>query len=163
MNENFFSFKANLINGEPFNFEDLKGKVTLVVNTASKCGFTSQYAGLEDLHKKYHANGLEILGFPCDQFGNQEPGSNEEVASFCRLNYQTEFKLFEKVKVNGDDAHPLFIFLQNSLTGFITNSIKWNFTKFLIDPDGNPIKRYAPTVAPASIEGDIKNLLESKA
>ncbi len=154
-----YSFKAKLINGEDFDFSNLKGKVVLVVNTASECGFTGQYAGLEELHQKFNNKGLEILAFPCNQFGRQEPGTNKEIESFCSLKYQTHFKVFEKIKVNGSDAHPLYKYLRSALPGFITNSIKWNFTKFLLDTNGKPIKRYASNVSPKSLTKDISALL----
>lgn len=134
----------------------------LIVNTASKCGFTPQYEGLETLYKKYHDNGFEILGFPCDQFGHQEPGSDEDIAQFCSLNFGVSFPLFKKTNVNGPDANPLFEELKKEAPGLLgTKRIKWNFTKFLVDAQGKVIKRYAPTVKPEAIEKDIVKLLQA--
>ena len=134
----------------------------LIVNTASKCGFTPQYEGLETLYKKYHDNGFEILGFPCDQFGHQEPGSDEDIAQFCSLNFGVSFPLFKKTNVNGPDANPLFEELKKEAPGLLgTKRIKWNFTKFLVDAQGKVLKRYAPTVKPEAIEKDIVKLLQA--
>lgn len=157
----FYSFKANSLQGEPVDFNDFKGKVVLVVNTASRCGFTPQYAGLQDLHEKYSEQGLEILAFPCNQFGQQEPGDAESIQRDCLSNYGVSFKVFEKIDVNGNAAHPLFKFLKKELKGKMGSSIKWNFTKFLIDADGNPVKRFGSRVKPDAIENDIKQLLPS--
>ena len=130
------------------------------MNTASKCGFTPQYKGLEDLYQKYKDQGLEVLGFPCNQFGNQEPGSNNEIEEFCTLNYGVTFPMFSKVDVNGDSADPLFKFLTSNKKGLLGSSkIKWNFTKFLVDKDGNPVKRFAPTTTPEQISEDIEEIL----
>jgi len=160
MNESIFNFSCKDVNGNEKNLSELKGKVTLVVNTASKCGFTPQYKGLEDLYQKYKDQGLEVLGFPCNQFGNQEPGSNNEIEEFCTLNYGVTFPMFSKVDVNGDSADPLFKFLTSNKKGLLGSSkIKWNFTKFLIDKDGNPVKRFAPTTTPEQISEDIEEIL----
>ena len=142
--------------GEQITLEQYKGKVLLIVNTASKCGFTPQYEGLEALYKKYKEKGLEILGFPCDQFGHQEPGSDEDIAEFCSLNFGVSFPLFQKTIVNGPEANPLFESLKKEAPGLLgTKRIKWNFTKFLVTPDGKVLKRYAPTIKPSAIEADI--------
>ena len=142
--------------GEQITLEQYKGKVLLIVNTASKCGFTPQYEGLEALYKKYKDKGLEILGFPCDQFGHQEPGSDEDIAEFCSLNFGVSFPLFQKTIVNGPEANPLFESLKKAAPGLLgTKRIKWNFTKFLVTPDGKVLKRYAPTIKPSAIEADI--------
>jgi len=160
MNESLFNFSCKDVNGNEKNLSQLQGKVTLVVNTASKCGFTPQYKGLEDLYQKYKDQGLEILGFPCNQFGNQEPGSNNEIEEFCTLNYGVTFPMFSKVDVNGDSADPLFKFLTSNKKGLLGSSkIKWNFTKFLVDKDGNPVKRFAPTKTPEQISEDIEEIL----
>ena len=160
MNESLFNFSCKDVNGNEKNLSQLQGKVTLVVNTASKCGFTPQYKGLEDLYQKYKEQGLEVLGFPCNQFGNQEPGSNNEIEEFCTLNYGVTFPMFSKVDVNGDSADPLFKFLTSNKKGLLGSSkIKWNFTKFLVDKDGNPVKRFAPTKTPEQISEDIEEIL----
>jgi len=160
MNESIFNFSCKDVDGNEKNLSELQGKVTLVVNTASKCGFTPQYKGLEDLYQKYKDQGLEVLGFPCNQFGNQEPGSNNEIEEFCTLNYGVTFPMFSKVDVNGDSADPLFKFLTSNKKGLLGSSkIKWNFTKFLVDKDGNPVKRFAPTTTPEQISEDIEEIL----
>jgi len=142
--------------GEQITLEQYKGKVLLIVNTASKCGFTPQYEGLEALYQKYKDKGLEILGFPCDQFGHQEPGNDEDIAEFCSLNFGVSFPLFQKTIVNGPEANPLFESLKKEAPGLLgTKRIKWNFTKFLVTPDGKVLKRYAPTIKPSAIEADI--------
>lgn len=150
--ENIYSFKAITLQGKEIDFSLFKGKTVLIVNTASKCGFTPQYKGLEKLYQDYKDKGLIILGFPCNQFNNQEPGSNETIQSGCLINYGVSFPVFEKVAVNGKNTHPLFYYLKKALPGFITNSVKWNFTKFLIDANGKPIKRFAPFTTPEKIE-----------
>jgi len=157
--ENFYQFKANSLQGKEISMESYKGKVVLVVNTASKCGFTPQYKGLEALYEKYKDMGFVILGFPCNQFGKQEPGTAEEIGSFCSLNYGVTFPMFEKIDVNGDDAHPLYKYLKEVLPGTPGKSIKWNFTKFLIDTKGNPVKRYGSATKPEELEKDIEALL----
>lgn len=151
---------VNTLDGSSKDLKDYKGKVVLIVNTASKCGFTPQYEGLEKLHDTYNGQGLAILGFPCNQFGGQEPGSSDEIAAFCKKNYGVSFDMFEKVEVNGTNAHPLFEQLKNAAPGLMgTKAIKWNFTKFLIDRNGKVLKRYAPNAKPADIEADIKKAL----
>ncbi|RIJ76166.1 glutathione peroxidase [Nakamurella silvestris] len=154
-----YDFDATTIDGTSQSLADYRGKVLLVVNTASKCGFTPQYEGLEKLYESYGDRGLVVLGFPCDQFGNQEPGDEEEIKSFCSLTYDVKFPLFAKVDVNGDDAHPLFSWLRSEKSGLLGGKIKWNFTKFLINADGEVVKRYAPTTKPESITADIEALL----
>ena len=158
MSGHFYHFKATSLQGKEIGMDKYKGKVVLVVNTASKCGFTPQYEGLEKLYETYKDKGLEIIGFPCNQFGNQEPGGREEIES-CLLNYGVSFQMFEKVDVNGKNAHPLFKFLKKALPGTLGGKIKWNFTKFLIDATGKPIKRYAPSTSPARIEKHINSML----
>jgi glutathione peroxidase len=156
--ESFYKFSAKALNGKPVNMDKYKGKVVLVVNTASKCGFTPQYAGLQELYQKYNKEGLEILGFPCNQFGNQEPGGSKEIAEGCLVNYGVSFQMFEKTDVNGEHAHPIFNYLKNALPG-IGKDIKWNFTKFVINKDGKPVKRYAPITKSEKLEPFIKKLL----
>jgi glutathione peroxidase len=155
-----YEHAITLNNGEQTTLEQYKGKVLLIVNTASKCGFTPQYEGLESLYKRYNDKGFEILGFPCDQFGHQEPGSDEDIAQFCSLNFGVSFPLFKKTNVNGPDTNPLFEELKNEAPGLLgTKRIKWNFTKFLVNAQGKVLKRYAPTVKPEAIEKDIAKLL----
>lgn len=146
--------------GNDVSMEEYKGKVVLIVNTATECGFTPQYKDLQDLYLKYKDQGFEILDFPCNQFAGQAPGTNEELASFCEMKYKTTFKTFGKIDVNGDNADPLFKFLKENRKGFITEAIKWNFTKFLVDRNGKVVKRYAPTTNPSKIEGDIEKELQ---
>ncbi|WP_334029828.1 glutathione peroxidase [Alteromonas sp. P256] len=146
--------------GENIALEQYKGKTLLIVNTASKCGFTPQYKGLESLYTKYKERGFEVLGFPCDQFGHQEPGNDDEIAQFCEVNFGVSFPLFKKIEVNGDNESPLFTELKNKAPGLLgTKRIKWNFTKFLVSDKGDVIKRYAPTMKPEDIEKDIVKLL----
>lgn len=154
-----YDFSCQTPGGQEKSLSDYKGKVLLVVNTASKCGFTPQFGGLEDMYEKYKDKGLEILGFPCNQFGKQDPGSNDEIQEFCQLNYGVSFPMFGKIEVNGSAADPLFKHLKKEAPGMITNNIKWNFTKFLVDGSGKVVKRYAPTVKPKDIEKDIEELL----
>jgi len=149
--ESIYNFKAKTLQGNEIDFSDFKNKTLLIVNTASKCGFTPQYEGLEKLYQQYKDQGLVILAFPCNQFNNQEPGDSTAIKNNCLINYGVSFSVFEKVDVNGKNAHPLFKFLKEQLPGFITNSIKWNFTKFLIDNEGIPIKRFAPFTTPEKI------------
>jgi glutathione peroxidase len=157
---NAFEFSAKTIDGEDQPLKEFKGKAMLVVNVASKCGFTPQYTGLEKLYKKYEAQGLVVLGFPCDQFGHQEPGNEEEIKNFCSLNYDVTFPMYAKVEVNGSNTHPLWKFLKKEKGGLLgIDAIKWNFTKFLVDKNGEVVKRYAPTDTPESIEKDIAKLL----
>lgn len=155
----FHDFKARDLQGKEVELEIFKGKVVLVVNTASECGFTPQYEGLEALYKKYQDKGFVVLGFPCNQFGKQEPGDEKSIAEGCVLNYGVTFPIFSKVDVNGKDAHPLFQYLKKELGGLLGSKIKWNFTKFLIDRDGKPIKRFAPMTKPENIEEDIKRII----
>ena len=154
-----YDFKADDIMGQEVELSDYKGKVLMIVNTASECGLTPQFEGLEELYQEYKEQGFEILGFPCNQFANQDSGTNEEIKEFCQLNYGVSFKMFEKIKVNGSAAHPLFKYLKSE-TGFLLGGIiKWNFTKFLIDREGNVVNRYAPTTEPAKTKADIEKLL----
>ena len=153
-------FTVRNIQGEPVPLSRYQGRVVLVVNTASACGFTPQFAGLEALHKTYAAQGLTVLGFPCNQFGSQDPGSNDEIASFCQLNYGVDFPMMEKIDVNGAKADPLFQWLTKDAPGLLgSKAIKWNFTKFLVGRDGQVIRRYAPQDAPAKLAGDIEAAL----
>ena len=145
--------------GELVSLSDFVGKPVLVVNTASKCGFTPQYEGLQKLHEEFREQGLIVLGFPCDQFAHQEPGSDQEIDEFCKVNFGVDFALSQKVNVNGKDAHPIYQFLKSHSKGLLGGGIKWNFTKFLIEPDGKSIKRYAPSNAPEDIRSDIKSLI----
>jgi glutathione peroxidase len=155
-----YDFSARTIDGDEQNFEAYKGKTLLVVNVASKCGFTPQYTGLEALYEKFKDKGVVVLGFPCDQFGHQEPGDEAEIKNFCSLTYDVKFPMFAKVEVNGANAHPLFKYLKHEAKGLLgSESIKWNFTKFLIDKDGKVRTRYAPTDTPASIEKDLAALV----
>jgi glutathione peroxidase len=144
-----------------FDATSLDGQEVLVVNTASQCGFTPQYAGLQELYDRYGEQGFTVLGFPCDQFGHQEPGTEEEIGTFCERNYGVTFPMFSKVDVNGDSAHPLFRWLREQKGGLLGNRVKWNFTKFLIGRDGQVIDRYAPTTAPAKLAGDVEKALGS--
>ena len=154
-----YDFKALNNKGAEVDFADYKGKVLLIVNTASKCGFTPQYDGLEELWKKYKDQGLVVIGFPCDQFAHQEPGTDAEIAEFCRLNHGVTFPLMSKIDVNGDNAHPIYQYLKGETKGLFGSAIKWNFTKFLISRDGSRIERFAPMATPASLEEKIKALL----
>jgi glutathione peroxidase len=155
-----YDFSVQDIHGKTVKLDRFRDKVMLVVNTASKCGYTPQYKGLEALYEKFHGNGLEVLGFPCNQFGAQEPGTHEEIAQFCELNYGVTFPMFAKIDVNGDEAAPLYGFLKAEKPGLLgSEAIKWNFTKFLVDRNGKVIKRYAPTDKPESIAGDIEKIL----
>ena len=154
-----YDFSAKLNNGQDKSIADYQGKVLLIVNTASKCGFTPQYKGLQDLYGRYHGRGLELLGFPCDQFGHQEPGNDDEIKSFCEVNYGVSFPLFSKIEVNGDGAHPLYKFLKSEKGGLLGDAIKWNFTKFLVDKQGSVVERFAPTTTPEKIAADIEREL----
>jgi glutathione peroxidase len=157
---NVFDFSATSLDGQPVALERFRGQVLLVVNTASACGFTPQYKGLEELYRQYGPRGLAVLGFPCNQFGKQEPGTEAEIGAFCEKNYGVTFPMFAKVEVNGDGAHPLFKFLKQEKPGVLgTEGIKWNFTKFLVGRDGEVVKRYAPQTAPGEIVSDIEKLL----
>ena len=141
------------------DFSQFKGKVLLIVNTATKCGLSGQFNGLEELHKKYKDEGLVVIGFPCNQFANQEPGNDEQVASTCQLNFGVTFQIMKKIDVNGENAHEIFKYLKSETKGLLGSKIKWNFTKFLISRDGKTIKRYAPTTVPAKVEKDIQQML----
>jgi len=152
-------FKATSIDGSTVDLGDYAGQVVLVVNTASQCGFTPQYAGLQKLHDSYADQGFAVLGFPCDQFGNQEPGDEAEIASFCERNFGVTFPLYAKVDVNGDEAHPLFAWLRQERGGLLGSKIKWNFTKFLVGRDGQVVKRFSPTSAPEKLGGDVEKAL----
>lgn len=154
-----YDFDCPMPSGEQRSLEEYSGKVLLIVNTASKCGFTPQFAGLEELYKKYRERGLVILGFPCNQFGKQDPGGNDEIQEFCQLNYGVSFPMFAKIEVNGSGTEPLFSHLKEQAPGLGTNKIKWNFTKFLVDRDGKVLRRYAPITKPESIEKDLQELL----
>lgn len=154
-------FDVETIKGEKKSLSDFKGKTLLIVNTASKCGFTPQFKGLQALYDKYQAQGLEILGFPCNQFGNQDPGSNTEILEFCSLNYDVEFPMFAKLEVNGSGAHPLYKHLRSEAPGVLgTTGVKWNFTKFLVDPDGRVVDRFSPKATPAELEDAIESVLD---
>ncbi|MGI9527444.1 MAG: glutathione peroxidase [Weeksellaceae bacterium] len=155
----FYDLKASTPSGEDIDFSNFTGKVVLIVNTATKCGLAPQFAGLEELHTKYRDQGLVVIGFPSNQFASQEPVSNEEMTQVCELNHGVTFQLTEKIDVNGNKTHPVFKFLKDELGGFLINSIKWNFTKFLIDKNGKPYKRYAPYTKPEALEKDIIKLL----
>ena len=155
-----YNYTVNTPQKNTINFTDFKGKVILIVNTATKCGLAPQFDGLEKLHQTYKDKGLVVLGFPCNQFKDQEPESNESMEQSCRINHGVTFQLTELVDVNGPNTHPIFEYLKKELGGWFGSSVKWNFTKFLISPDGTPYKRYAPTKAPAKIEKDILKLLK---
>lgn len=160
MTNDIYQFSATDNAGESVELARYKNKVMLIVNTASDCGFTPQYKGLQDLYQKHQAQGLEVLAFPCNQFKQQEKGSNEEIKQFCDLRFNIKFPLFSKIDVNGDNTHPLFNFLKSQAPGILGSTrIKWNFTKFLVNKEGKVIKRYAPTTKPEAIESDIEKLL----
>jgi glutathione peroxidase len=163
MPKTIYDFEVQTIQGQKKSMRDFAGKVVLIVNVASKCGFTPQYKGLEELYKKYHAQGLEVLGFPCNQFGAQEPGSESEIQGFCELNFGVTFPLFAKIEVNGANADPLYGFLKKEEPGVLgTEGIKWNFTKFLVGRDGEVIQRFAPTTKPEDLSGAIETALAQK-
>jgi len=160
MSTNVYDFSCKTGSGQDRSLEEYKGKILLVVNTASKCGFTPQFEGLEELYEKYRDQGLEILGFPCNQFGKQDPGSNDEIQEFCQLNYGVSFPMFGKIEVNGSAADPLYKHLKKEAPGALgTRAIKWNFTKFLIGRDGEVIKRFSPATTPEQIEKELTALL----
>lgn len=155
-----FEFNADSLAGRPVNLDTYRGKVLLIVNTASECGFTPQYKGLEAVYQQFKDKGVEVLGFPCNQFGAQEPGNAEEIGAFCEKNYGVSFPLFAKIEVNGDGAHPLFKHLKHAAPGLLgSEAIKWNFTKFLVKKDGTVYKRYAPQTEPKDLMRDIEKLL----
>lgn len=158
----FYQLSATTLQGQPYPFDNLTNKVVLIVNTASECGFTGQYEGLQALHEKYAKDGLVILAFPCNQFGKQEPGSAKDIAQGCLVNYGVDFTVMSKVDVNGEHAHSVFRHLKSQLPGFLTRKIKWNFTKFLIGADGQAIKRFAPFTKPQQIESAIVSALSLK-
>ncbi len=155
-----YDFTVTTIDGKEQSLADFRGKPMLIVNTASKCGFTPQYEGLEKLHEEFSGDGLAVLGFPCNQFGAQEPGDAAEIANFCSLTYDVKFPMFAKVEVNGSGTHPLWKYLKSKARGLLgTEGIKWNFTKFLVDRDGNVIERFAPAIRPEALRSNIKKLL----
>ena len=163
MTETIYDYTVTDMMGLPTTLEKYKGKVLLIVNTASKCGFTPQFAGLQELYDRYHERGFEVLGFPCNQFMSQDPGSNEEILSFCQVNYGVSFPMFAKIDVNGGETHPLYKHLKKAAKGGLgMTAIKWNFTKFLVDGEGHVLKRFEPTVEPAAIAPDIEALLPSQ-
>jgi glutathione peroxidase len=159
MNSTFYQFNAKSLQGKELSMENYRGKTVLVVNTASKCGLTPQYKGLEELYQKYKDKGLVILGFPCNQFGNQEPGNDKSISEGCLINYGVTFQMFSKVDVNGKNAHPIYKYLKNELKGCLWNGIKWNFTKFLIDSNGKPLKRFSPITKPEEIDKYLRTIL----
>jgi len=154
-----YDYEVTLMNGEKKSMAEYQGKVLLIVNTATGCGFTPQYEGLQNLYEKYHAQGLEVLDFPCNQFGNQAPGDDEEIASFCTGRFGITFPQFHKIEVNGENEEPLYTYLKEQKSGVLGNKVKWNFTKFLVDREGNVVERFAPTRTPESLEEAVKQLL----
>lgn len=154
-----YDFKALTSNGKELDFDQFRGKVLLIVNTASKCGFTPQFAGLEELNQRYKDKGLVVIGFPCNQFASQDPGSDEEISNFCQINYGVTFQMMKKVDVNGKNADPIFQFLKDRSKNIFSDDIKWNFTKFLVASDGVTVRRYAPTVKPNRMRKDIEEML----
>lgn len=160
MSQSVHEFKAKTIDGKEVSLSDYKSKTLLIVNVASKCGFTPQYKDLEEIYREYKGQGLEILAFPCNQFGSQEPGDENEIKNFCSLSYDVTFPMFAKVDVNGDNAHPLYNYLKESLPGILgTKAVKWNFTKFLVDKNGTPVERFAPNDKPKDLLEKIKKIL----
>jgi len=159
MEASLFELEAKKLNGETISLKEFQGKTIVVVNTASKCGLTPQYEGLENLYKIYKDKGLVILGFPCNQFGKQEQGTANEISEFCEINYGVSFPMFDKVEVNGPNAHPVFKYLKSKLGGILGSNIKWNFTKFVIDKNGKPVKRFAPTTKPEKMESYLRKIL----
>jgi glutathione peroxidase len=157
MESTFYQFTAKSLKGEEIRMDTYKGKTVLVVNTASKCGLTPQFEGLEKLYQKYSDKGFVILGFPCNQFANQEPGDEKSISEGCLINYGVSFPMFSKIEVNGKNAHPIYKYLKKELGSIFGSSIKWNFTKFLIDSDGNPVKRFSPTTKPEEIDKFLAN------
>lgn len=157
----FYELHAHSLRGADVSMADYAGKVVLVVNTASECGFTPQFDGLEALYQKFHPQGLVVLGFPCNQFGGQEPGGPDEIEQVCRVNHGVTFPMFEKVEVNGPGAHPIFQYLTRTLSGFLSNRVKWNFTKFLVGRDGTPLERFPPTTKPEQLEDAIRAALDA--
>ncbi|MDP8223195.1 MAG: glutathione peroxidase [Candidatus Lernaella stagnicola] len=164
MTKTVYDFHAQTLDGNDASLAEYKGKVLLIVNTASKCGFTPQYEGLEKLYETYKDRGFAVLGFPCNQFRNQEPGSAAEIKKFCKLNYGVTFPMFGKIDVNGKNTHPLYVFLKNAQPGLLgSEGIKWNFTKFLVDRNGNPVQRFSPRTEPSELTDDIEKLLNQPA
>jgi glutathione peroxidase len=159
VSSSIYDFTAKSLSGKDVSLGDYRGQVLLIVNTASKCGFTPQYEGLEKLYEELHPKGLTVLGFPCNQFGKQEPGSESEIGEFCQVNYGVSFQMFAKIGVNGPDEHPLYTYLKHERSGLFGNRIKWNFTKFLVGRDGKVVARYAPTTKPKDLEKPIAKLL----
>ncbi|MFD1678019.1 glutathione peroxidase [Alicyclobacillus fodiniaquatilis] len=161
---NVYDFTVTTADGKEQPLDAYQGKVMLIVNTASKCGFTPQYTGLQELQKKFSEKGFTVLGFPCNQFGHQEPGTNEEIQEFCKMTYDVTFPVFGKIDVNGSEAHPLYKYLKQAVPGILNSeAIKWNFTKFLVDQKGKVVQRYAPQTTPDSIADDIEKLIGSNA
>lgn len=156
-----YDYTATSLTGDIINFASFTGKVMLIVNTASECGFTPQFAGLQKLHEQYHEQGLVVVGFPCNQFGHQEPNEADAIGEFCQKNYGVTFLMMQKIDVNGKNAHPLYTWLKSQAGGFISDAIKWNFTKFLIGRDGQVLNRYAPTIKPEQIQADIEQALKN--
>ena len=154
-----YDFKALTSNGKELDFDQFRGKVLLIVNTASKCGFTPQFAGLEELNQRYKDKGLVVIGFPCNQFASQDPGNDEEISNFCQINYGVTFQMMKKIDVNGKNADPIFQFLKDRSKNIFSDDIKWNFTKFLVASDGITVRRYAPTVKPNRMRKDIEEML----
>ncbi|PKL89595.1 MAG: glutathione peroxidase [Ignavibacteriae bacterium HGW-Ignavibacteriae-2] len=159
MKKNIYDYNVKRIDGTDIKFSEYKNKVLLIVNTASKCGFTSQFEGLQKLYEKYSGKNFTILGFPSNDFANQDPGDNEEIKSFCTINYGVTFPMFSKIEVNGKNTHPLFKYLKSKAPGFIFKQIKWNFTKFLVDRRGNVVNRFSPSTKPVELESHIENIL----
>ena len=160
MSNDLYQFHATLNNGDDIDFSQYQGQVLLIVNTASKCGFTPQYDGLQNIYSQFKHRGFQVLGFPCDQFGHQEPGNDAEIAQFCSLTFNVDFPLFKKIEVNGSNTAPIYQYLKTAAPGVLgTKGIKWNFTKFLVDKSGKVIKRYAPTTKPQELVDDIEHLL----
>lgn len=157
--QTIYDFEINRLSGEKESLSKYKGSVLLIVNTASECGFTPQYEGLQNLYEELKDQGFVVLGFPCNQFGHQEPGDEKEIKEFCEVNYGVTFPMFEKIEVNGDNTHPLYQYLKSEKGGILGSSIKWNFTKFLVDRKGNVLRRYAPTTKPEKLKEDILKLL----
>lgn len=162
MNQSLYDIDVRTINGENVSLGSFRGKALLIVNVASKCGFTPQYSGLQKLYEKYNEAGFEILAFPCNQFAKQEPGSIDEIKDFCELTYNVTFPLFDKIDVNGEEAHPLYKYLTEQASGIFSKAIKWNFTKFLVDSDGRVVKRFAPSTDPDHIEKELIKLLNTQ-
>lgn len=160
MPESIFDFSARAIDGTDKRLADYRGKVLLVVNTASRCGFTPQYEGLEKIYREYRDRGFEVLGFPCNQFAGQEPEGEKEIKEFCSLRFNVSFPMFSKIEVNGRGTHPLYAFLKKKAGGFLSGNVKWNFTKFLVDRDGIPVRRFPPSAEPTTLRSDIEALLQ---